>query len=236
MSEVGVASTSANMSIASHQEDEVIAKNALQVRKVVFGKAASQHVLHELSLVGHFKARVVIWHGVEHVGVVLHVGQPEINKNCTDHDAGDSFFIAELRRSFPIIVSSISDNCTGCTIMMTVAASADTLALHIRVQNWRTYGKRRPTYSVISTIESSRVAPGALSDFFPPSTIPDRCCVDAGRLLRQQAAQGPNSTGVEVRRKTRGCSKPTSICLFCACLHVWRVLVLMTCKFHVASF
>ena len=57
MGELGVASRSANISIASHQEDEVIAKHTLQYRKLDFGKAASQHVLHVLPLVGHSSAR-----------------------------------------------------------------------------------------------------------------------------------------------------------------------------------
>ena len=60
MGGVGVASRSANSSIASHQEDEVVAKHALQYRQLDFGKVASQHVMHVLSLVGHSKARVVI--------------------------------------------------------------------------------------------------------------------------------------------------------------------------------
>ena len=99
MSEVSVASRSANVSIASHQEDEVIAKHALQCRKIGLGKAASQHVLHVLSFVGHSKARVVIWHGVEHVEVVLLVGQLGMNKNCTEQDAGEPFHIADFPKS-----------------------------------------------------------------------------------------------------------------------------------------
>ena len=99
MSEVSVASTSANTSIASHQEDKVIATHALQCRKISFGTAAKQPVLHVLSVVGHSKARVVIWHGVEHVEVVLLVGQPGMNKNCTEQDAGEPFHIADFPKS-----------------------------------------------------------------------------------------------------------------------------------------
>ena len=96
MREARVASRSANMSIASNQEDEVIAKHALQSRNAGFGKPAIQYVLHVLSFVGHSKARVVICHGVEHVEVVLLSGQPELNKNCADQGVGEPFYIAEF--------------------------------------------------------------------------------------------------------------------------------------------
>ena len=108
-----VVSRSASMSIASHQEDEDIAKHDLHCRKVGVGKAASQHVLHVLSCVGHSKARVAIWHGVEHVEVVLLVGQPEINKNRTYPGAGQPFYMAYFPRCSQMMVFSFSDNCTG---------------------------------------------------------------------------------------------------------------------------